>query len=92
MDNSMIYYDNSALDVTEDMSVSDLNVTRELDKTDVIAKMAFPRQMALDDSQHFITDNLDTSLTLDLQSNTSTQLVRGFAGQSSHSKLSRALR
>ena len=70
----------SALNRTEDM---------ELNKTDVIARMAFPSRLGTEDSQHFIADNLDESLTIDLQSKASTQLYRG--GMSTNSKLSRAV-
>ena len=54
-------------DIDKD-SVSVLNRTEdmELNKTDVIAKMAFPSMLETEESQHFITDNLDDSLTIDL--------------------------
>ena len=85
--------DQSALnetDIDRD-SVSALNRTEdmELNKTDVIAKMAFPSRLGTEDSQHFIADNLDESLTIDLQSKASTQLYR--RDMSTNSKLSRAV-
>ena len=85
--------DQSALNETDidRESVSALNRTEdmELNKTDVIARMAFPSRLGTEDSQHFIADNLDESLTIDLQSKASTQLYRG--GMSTNSKLSRAV-
>lgn len=83
--------DQSGLDQNpnEDASVSAMDRTSDMDlnKTDVIAKMAFPSQLDADESQHQIASAFEDSMTIDLQSKHS-----AYRGLSTHSKLSKALK
>lgn len=66
----LIEDDLSGMNETDNLSVSALNRTEdmELNKTDVIAKMAFPSQLDAESSHHVIADNFDDNITIDLQS------------------------